>query len=109
MRSRKSCRMAFPDPASSSCPKVRQAIMRKPRKANLPSILPRSSRRLAEMELKLSSLDGAASGSVDLPDTIFGLEPRADILQRCVRWQLANRQRGTHDVKNRGEINRTGK
>jgi large subunit ribosomal protein L4 len=61
------------------------------------------------MELKLSSLDGAASGSVDLPDAIFGLEPRADILQRCVRWQLARRQRGTHDVKNRSEINRTGK
>jgi large subunit ribosomal protein L4 len=46
---------------------------------------------------------------VDLPDAIFGLEPRADILHRCVRWQLAKRQRGTHDVKNRSEINRTGK
>jgi large subunit ribosomal protein L4 len=61
------------------------------------------------MELKLSSLDGAVAGSVDLPDAIFGLEPRADILQRYVRWQLAKRQRGTHDVKNRAEINRTGK
>ncbi len=38
-----------------------------------------------------------------------GLEPRADILQRCVTWQLAKRQRGTHDVKNRAEIHRTGK
>ena len=44
-----------------------------------------------------------------LPDAIFGLEPRTDILHRCVRWQLAKRQRGTHDVKNRAEINRTGK
>jgi large subunit ribosomal protein L4 len=61
------------------------------------------------MELKIMTLDGAAAGSVDLPDTIFGLEPRADILHRCVRWQLAKRQRGTHDVKNRSEINRTGK
>ena len=33
----------------------------------------------------------------------------ADILHRCVRWQLAKRQRGTHDVKNRAEISRTGK
>jgi large subunit ribosomal protein L4 len=64
---------------------------------------------MAEMKVQISSLDGAASGSVDLPDAIFGLEPRADILQRCVRWQLAKRQRGTHDVKNRAEINRTGK
>ena len=61
------------------------------------------------MELKITTLDGAAAGTVDLPDFIFGLEPRADILHRCVRWQLAKRQRGTHDVKNRGEINRTGK
>jgi large subunit ribosomal protein L4 len=61
------------------------------------------------MELKIMSLDGKASGSVDLPDAIFGLEPRSDILHRCVRWQLAKRQRGTHDVKNRAEINRTGK
>jgi large subunit ribosomal protein L4 len=61
------------------------------------------------MELKVTTLDGNAAGSVDLPDAIFGLKPRADILQRCVTWQLAKRQRGTHDVKNRGEINRTGK
>jgi large subunit ribosomal protein L4 len=62
-----------------------------------------------EMELEISTLDGTAAGTVDLPDAIFGLEPRPDILHRCVRWQLAKRQRGTHDVKNRSEINRTGK
>ena len=61
------------------------------------------------MELQIRSLDGSDAGSVELPAAIFGLEPRADILQRCVRWQLAKRQRGSHDVKNRGEINRTGK
>ena len=61
------------------------------------------------MELKIMSLDGTDAGSVELSDAIFGLEPRADILHRCVRWQLAKRQRGTHDVKNRAEISRTGK
>ena len=61
------------------------------------------------MEVKVKSLDGEDTGSVELPDAIFGLEPRVDILHRCVRWQLAKRQRGTHDVKNRSEINRTGK
>jgi large subunit ribosomal protein L4 len=61
------------------------------------------------MQLTIISLDGAQGGTIDLRDTIFGLEPRADILHRCVRWQLAKRQRGTHDVKNRSEINRTGK
>jgi large subunit ribosomal protein L4 len=61
------------------------------------------------MELKVTTLDGNDAGSVELSDAIFGLTPRPDILQRCVRWQLAKRQRGTHKVKNRSEINRTGK
>ena len=61
------------------------------------------------MELKVTTLEGKAAGSVTLPDAIFGLTPRPDILQRCVNWQLAKRQAGTHDVKNRAEINRTGK
>ena len=61
------------------------------------------------MELKITTLDGKETGSVTLSDEIFGLEPRPDLLQRCVKWQLAKRQRGTHKVKNRAEIWRTGK
>ena len=61
------------------------------------------------MELKVMSFDGKSSGSVKLSDAIFGLEPRPDILQRCVTWQLAKRRAGTHKVKNRAEIWRTGK
>jgi large subunit ribosomal protein L4 len=61
------------------------------------------------MQLKVMSLSGEAAGSVELSDAIFGLQPRPDILHRCVRWQLAKRQAGTHDVKNRAEIHRTGK
>src|ERR1039457_2153155 len=61
------------------------------------------------MELKITTLEGKEAGSVNLPDAIFGLEPRSDILQRCVNWQLAKRQRGTHKTKDRSEIWRTGK
>ena len=61
------------------------------------------------MELKVTSLDGKQSGSVTVSDAIFGLEPRADIIHRCVVWQLAKRQAGTHAVKNRADIHRTGK
>jgi large subunit ribosomal protein L4 len=61
------------------------------------------------MEVKMTTLEGKAAGSVELADAIFGLEPRSDILQRCVNWQLSRRQRGTHKTKQRGEINRTGK
>jgi large subunit ribosomal protein L4 len=61
------------------------------------------------MEMKVTSLDGKAAGSVTVSDEIFGLEPRQDLIQRYIVWQLAKRQRGTHDVKNRAEIQRTGK
>jgi len=61
------------------------------------------------MELKITTLDGKEAGSVKLSDEIFGLEPRQDLIQRYVNWQLAKRQRGTHDVKNKAEIWRTGK
>lgn len=61
------------------------------------------------MELKVTTLEGKESGSVQLSDEIFGLEPRSDIIQRCVNWQLAKRQAGTHKTKGRAEIWRTGK
>jgi large subunit ribosomal protein L4 len=61
------------------------------------------------MKIDISTLDGGSAGSVELDEAIFGLEPRPDILQRCVRWQLAKRQAGTHAVKNRSDINRTTK
>ncbi|MEX0841248.1 MAG: 50S ribosomal protein L4 [Xanthobacteraceae bacterium] len=61
------------------------------------------------MELKMTTLDGKAAGSVTVSDEIFGLEPRGDLIHRCVNWQLAKRRAGTHKVKNRAEINRTGK
>jgi large subunit ribosomal protein L4 len=61
------------------------------------------------MELNVTTLDGEQAGSVTLSDAIFGLEPRADLIQRCVVWQLAKRRAGTHAVKNRADIARTGK
>ncbi len=61
------------------------------------------------MKLDITTLEGNTAGSVDLSEAIFGLEPRADLLARCVRWQLAKRQAGTHAVKNRSEVDRTTK
>jgi large subunit ribosomal protein L4 len=61
------------------------------------------------MELKVTTLEGKAAGSVELSDAIFGLEPRKDIIQRCVNWQLAKRQAGTHKSQGRADVWRTGK
>ena len=60
------------------------------------------------MDITIKSLDGSDAGQVTLADEIFGLEPREDILQRMVRWQLAKRQQGTHETLGRAEIARTG-
>jgi len=61
------------------------------------------------MDMKVTTLEGNEAGSVSLSQDIFGLEPRTDIIQRCVNWQLAKRQRGTHKTKDRSEVWRTGK
>jgi large subunit ribosomal protein L4 len=61
------------------------------------------------MDLKVTTLDGKEAGSVSLNKDIFGLEPRTDLIQRCINWQLSKRQAGTHKTKGRAEINRTGK
>ncbi len=65
------------------------------------------------MKLNITSHDGTPRGdadsSIELDDTIFGLEPRADLIARMVRYQLAKRRAGTHQAKGRAEIARTGK
>ena len=59
------------------------------------------------MKAKVLHLDQDATSDIELNDSIFGLEPRPDLLQRVVVWQLAKRRAGTHKVLTRGEINRT--
>src|ERR1700759_2682583 len=59
------------------------------------------------MKSKILNLDNNAAGAVELDDAIFGLEPRQDLIQRVVVWQLAKRRSGQHKVLTRGEINRT--
>jgi len=61
------------------------------------------------MKHKVMTLEAKTAGEIDLADDIFGLEPRADLIQRVVVWQLAKRRAGTHKTKTRGEINRTTK
>jgi len=60
------------------------------------------------MDIKITTLAGADAGEVKLSEEIFGLDPRDDILQRVVRWQLAKRRAGTHKAKGRAEVARTG-
>ena len=62
------------------------------------------------MKIDVITLKGAKDGALELPDDIFGITAiRADLLQRCVTWQLAKRRAGTHKVQVRNEVSRTGK
>lgn len=46
---------------------------------------------------------------IELDNEIFGLPLRVDILQRVVRWQLANKRKGLAKTKDRGEVSGGGK
>ena len=59
------------------------------------------------MKAKVLNLDNKDAGEIELADSIYGLDPRADLIQRVVEWQRAKRRAGTHKVLTRGEINRT--
>jgi large subunit ribosomal protein L4 len=56
------------------------------------------------MKTDVINLDASAAGSIELDDAIFGLTPRADILHRMVRWQLAKRQAGTHATLGKSDV-----
>lgn len=56
------------------------------------------------MKLDVIKLDGGTAGSIELDEALFGLEPRADILHRVVRWQRAKAQAGTHSVLGKSEV-----
>ena len=59
------------------------------------------------MQIDITTLDNGQAGSVELPDDIFAISPRQDIMARVVHWQLAKRRAGTHRVKGMGEVSGT--
>ncbi|MBE7618600.1 50S ribosomal protein L4 [Gluconacetobacter entanii] len=61
------------------------------------------------MDYEIKTLENGSAGTATLPDEIFKVEPRADIMARVVHWQLAKRRAGTHKVKGMGEISGTTK
>jgi large subunit ribosomal protein L4 len=61
------------------------------------------------MKADVTTLDAKSAGTLELDDAIFGLPPRADLLQRTVNWQLAARRSGDHRTQTRGEVTGTTK
>ena len=60
------------------------------------------------MKVELKSIGSKKSGNIELADSVFGISPREDIVARVIKWQLAKRRAGTHKVKSRSEIAKTG-
>jgi large subunit ribosomal protein L4 len=61
------------------------------------------------MQVPVITLDNGSAGDIELPEALFGAEPRADIMARVVHWQLAKRRAGTHKAKGMGEVSGTTK
>ena len=61
------------------------------------------------MRAEVKTLDAGSAGEIELNDAIFGLEPRADLIHRMVRYQTLKRMAGTHHVQDRSEVTTTGK
>ena len=65
--------------------------------------------KVNKMQVEILNLDGKSVGKVELQDSVFGIEPRADILHRVVTWQRANARAGTHAVKTVSDVAGSGK
>ena len=61
------------------------------------------------MKIAVTTLDNGSAGEAELPDEIFAVTPRNDIMARVVHWQLAKRRSGNHKVKGMGEVSGTTK
>jgi large subunit ribosomal protein L4 len=61
------------------------------------------------MQVAIRTLDNTEAGTTELPDEIFAVTPRPDIMARVVHWQLAKRRAGTHKTKGMSEVSGTTK
>ena len=61
------------------------------------------------MKVKVQTLDAQGKGDIELNDSVFGLEPRADILHRVVTWQLEKARGTARGARERSDVARTGK
>ena len=53
------------------------------------------------------NLEGEEVGSMELPETVFGIEPSADAIYYVIKAYLTNQRQGNASTKTRSEVNRT--
>ena len=68
----------------------------------------KTKKRGHQMKVDVKTIDNRKKGDIELADSVFGIEPRDDVVARVVKWQLAKRRTGSHKVKGRSEVAKTG-
>jgi large subunit ribosomal protein L4 len=58
----------------------------------------------AMAEIRVKDRAGKDAGTVELDDTMFGIEPNVQVMHQVVTAQLAKRRAGTHSTKTRAEV-----
>ena len=57
----------------------------------------------------VQNIDGNEVGSVDLPESVFGIEPSSDAVYYTVKAHLTNQRQGNASTKTRAEVDLTKK
>lgn len=56
------------------------------------------------MKVDVINIEGKKTGSIELNDAIFNIEPNDHAIYLDVKQYLANQRQGTHKAKDRGEV-----
>lgn len=60
-------------------------------------------------QIEIKNAEGQAAGTVELPSSVFGIEPNIPVIHQVVTVQLGNLRQGTHDTKGRSEVSGGGR
>ena len=61
------------------------------------------------MKLKVLNIDGSKGSTVNLDDSVFGIEPNQHVVHQAIISELSNSRQGTHSSRNRSAVRGGGK
>ncbi|MAP71014.1 MAG: 50S ribosomal protein L4 [Candidatus Marinimicrobia bacterium] len=61
------------------------------------------------MKFNITKEDGSKGSSINVDDSVFGIEPNNSVVHQAVVAELANGRQGTHSTKNRSEVRGGGR
>ena len=58
---------------------------------------------------EMKNMEGGAAGTIELLDSVFGIEPNIPVMHQVVRMQRASWRAGTSNTRTRGQVRGGGK